>query len=57
MRGKDAARYGGKGVLKAVQNVEQELAPLLGGRDVCQQNEIDRLMIGQDSTPNKGKLG
>jgi enolase len=50
-------RYGGKGVLQAVRNVEQELAPLLRGRDAGQQQVIDRLMIEADGTPNKGRLG
>jgi L-alanine-DL-glutamate epimerase-like enolase superfamily enzyme len=50
-------RYGGKGVLQAVRNVEQELARLLRGRDASQQQVIDRLMIGADGTSNKGRLG
>ncbi len=50
-------RYGGKGVLQAVNHVEQELAPLLRGRDASQQKAVDRLMIEADGTPNKGRLG
>ena len=50
-------RYGGKGVLHAVRNVEQELAPLLRGRDARDQKAIDRLLIETDGTPNKGRLG
>jgi enolase len=57
LRDKDKSRYGGKGVLTAVRNVEQELAPLLRVRDVAQQKEIDRLMIERDGTPNKEHLG
>jgi enolase len=57
LRDKDKARYGGKGVLTAARNIEQELAPLLRGRDPRQQQEIDRLMIEKDGTPNKERLG
>jgi enolase len=57
LRDKDEGRYGGKGVLNAVRNVEQELAPLLRGRDVRDQQAIDRLMIERDGTPSKERLG
>jgi enolase len=57
LRDADNARYGGKGVLRAVRNVEQELAPLLRGRDARQQREIDQLLIEKDGTPNKERLG
>ncbi len=57
LRDADTARYGGKGVLQAVRNVEQELGPLLRGRDARQQREIDRLLIEKDGTPNKERLG
>jgi enolase len=57
LRDRDNSRYGGKGVLRAVCNVEQELAPLLRGRDAGGQREIDRQMIEADGTPNKGRLG
>jgi enolase len=50
-------RYGGKGVLQAVRNVESVLAPLLRGRDARDQAGIDRLLIETDGTPNKEKLG
>jgi enolase len=50
-------RYGGKGVLKAVDNVNRRLAPALRGRDATRQEEIDRLMIELDGTPNKRRLG
>jgi enolase len=57
LRDNDESRYGGKGVLTAVGNVERELAPLLRGRDVRQQKELDRLMIERDGTPSKERLG
>lgn len=50
-------RYGGKGVLKAVANVNDRIAPLLTGMDPVCQAEIDRLMINLDGTPIKSKLG
>ncbi|MBL0181262.1 MAG: phosphopyruvate hydratase [Chitinophagaceae bacterium] len=49
--------YGGKGVLKAVKNVNTILADNLLGWDVADQTGIDALMIALDGTPNKGKLG
>ncbi len=53
----DKQRYGGKGVLKAVQNVEDEIAPRLIGQDCREQAAIDALLLELDGTPNKGKLG
>jgi enolase len=50
-------RYGGKGVLKAVENVNKTIAPKLKGLDVRRQGEIDRRMLELDGTPNKAKLG
>jgi enolase len=50
-------RYLGKGVLDAVENVNEVIAPELIGMDVRSQIEIDRLMIELDGTENKGKLG
>jgi enolase len=50
-------RYGGKGVLKAVDNVNKVIAPRIIGYDPTRQAEIDRLMIESDATPNKGNLG
>jgi enolase len=49
--------YGGKGVLKAVANVEDELAGVLIGQDASEQSAIDRFMIGIDGTPTKSRLG
>jgi len=57
LRDGDQKRYGGKGVTKAVENVESKIAPLLIGKDVLDQRGIDRLMIDLDGTPNKAKLG
>lgn len=50
-------RYMGKGVLKAVENVNEEIAPELVGYDALDQVGIDHLMIDLDGTPNKSKLG
>ena len=49
--------YGGKGVLKAVKNINTILADNLLGWDVADQTGIDAMMIALDATPNKGKLG
>ena len=57
LRDGDKARYGGKGVLKAVENVNTVIADEFGGADVRNQKEIDQRMIDLDGTPNKGKLG
>ncbi|HET6690464.1 MAG TPA: phosphopyruvate hydratase [Miltoncostaeaceae bacterium] len=57
LRDGDASVYAGKGVMKAVANVEDELAGVLVGRDAAQQAVIDRTMIEFDGTPNKERLG
>ena len=57
LRDGDAKRYGGKGVLKAVLNVNTEIADALYGVDAIDQVSIDNLMIDLDGTPNKAKLG
>jgi enolase len=57
LRDGDKARYGGKGVLHAVRNVEHVLAPLLRGEEARYQRDIDYLMIEKDGTPFKEKLG
>lgn len=57
LRDGDPKRYGGKGVLKAVKNVNQKIAPKLKGWDPRKQKEIDRLMIELDGTDNKSNLG
>lgn len=56
LRDKDK-RYGGKGVMKAVKNVNEKIAPKLYGLEACDQAYIDNLMINLDNTKNKGKLG
>jgi enolase len=57
LRDGDKLRYGGKGVLKAVDNVNNVIGPALLGYDVIEQAEIDRKMIDLDGTANKKKLG
>ena len=57
LRDGDAARYAGRGVLKAVANVEREIAGALIGVDVVRQPEIDRFMCELDGTENKARLG
>ena len=57
LRDGDNSRYLGKGVLKAVENVNDVIAPELVGLDVTRQAEIDAAMITLDGTENKGKLG
>ena len=53
----DPARYGGKGVQKAVENVNRTLAPLLTGMSVLDQTGIDRALLAADHTPTKSNLG
>ena len=57
LRDADASRYLGKGVSKAVQNINQEICPALIGKSVLDQSAIDRIMIELDGTPNKSRLG
>ena len=57
LRDGDASRYGGKGVLHAVRNVNQTIRPELIGSDALDQVSVDRLLIDLDGTPNKAKLG
>ncbi len=57
LRDGDPARYMGKGVLKAVNNVNTVLSGLLAGHDALDQADMDRRMIEEDGTPNKGRLG
>ena len=57
LRDKDAHRYGGKGVLKAVENVNKVIAPALIGWSVLDQRSIDKKMLELDGTPTKSKLG
>ena len=57
LRDGDKGRYLGKGVLKAVQNVNEQIGPRLAGLDPSDQARIDGLMIDLDGTENKGRLG
>ena len=57
LRDGDKTRYNGKGVLKAVENVNEIIAPELVGLDAIDQVYIDKLLKKIDGTPNKGKLG
>ena len=57
MRDGDKARYLGKGVLKAVENVNTEIAEALVGWDAVEQRAIDMTLLELDGTPNKSKLG
>lgn len=57
LRDGDKSRYGGKGVLRAVENVNDVIGPELEGLDALEQIAIDRLMCDLDGTPNKGRLG
>ncbi len=57
LRDKDAKRYNGKGVQKAVQNVNDQIAPKLLGVEASGQVEVDQIMLELDGTPNKEKLG
>jgi len=57
LRDGDKAKYGGKGVLKAVQSVNEVIAPQLDGWDALNQVGIDEMMLELDGTPNKENLG
>ena len=57
LRDGDGTRYGGKGVLRAVANVNDVIAPAVRGMDAARQIDVDRRMLDLDGTDNKGKLG
>ena len=57
LRDEDKTRYLGKGVSRAVENIQNEIAPELIGRNVLEQSRIDQIMIDLDGTPNKSRLG
>jgi enolase len=57
LRDKDPSRYRGKGVLKAVENINTRLRDMLIGREVQAQADVDQMMIDMDGTENKGNLG
>ena len=57
LRDGDKSRYGGKGVLTAVANVNEKIAPKIIGMDVTEQSSIDKVMLDLDGTPFKSNLG
>lgn len=57
LRDGDKSKYGGKGVLKAVANVNGEIKKAIKGSDALKQGELDQTLIDLDGTPNKGRLG
>ena len=57
LRDGDKSRYGGKGVLKAIEHIEGEILDALAGMEATDQIEIDNVMIDLDGTPNKARLG
>lgn len=57
LRDRDPARYNGMGVLQAIQNIHETIAPQLSGMEAQKQQDIDRALIELDGTQNKGKLG
>lgn len=57
LRDGNQQRYNGKGVLKAVENINRTIAPALTGHDVTDQAGIDKIMLGLDGTENKSNLG
>ncbi len=57
LRDQDTKRFGGKGVLSAVENVNHRIAPELTGHESLDQRAVDRLLLDLDGTPNKRKLG
>lgn len=57
LRDGDASRYGGKGVMQAVENVEEKIAPELYSVDALDQETVDQIMIDLDGSPNKANLG
>lgn len=57
LRDGDKSRYLGKGVLKAVANINETIKPLLVGKDAAEQRELDKIMIDADGTENKATLG
>lgn len=57
LRDNDPKRYGGKGVLNAIENIENEILPTLQGAESSDQIDIDNAMIDLDGTPNKSRMG
>jgi len=57
LRDGDPRRWRGKSVLRAIENIQREIAPLIIGRNISAQREQDQAMIALDGTPNKSRLG
>jgi enolase len=57
LRDGDASRYGGKGVLRAVENINTEISEAILGLDACEQAYLDKTLIDLDGTDNKARLG
>ncbi len=57
LRDGDMKRYGGKGVLRAIENIRSKIGPVLIGKSASAHAEIDRILIELDGTPNKSRLG
>ena len=57
LRDNDKKRYLGKGVLTAIRNIQEKIAPALRGKDAFEQGEIDEIMLALDGTENKERLG
>ncbi|MCX7153139.1 MAG: phosphopyruvate hydratase [Proteobacteria bacterium] len=57
LRDKDASRFGGKGVLNAIEHINTEISESIMGLDATEQSFIDRILIDLDGTENKGRLG
>ena len=57
LRDTESSRYLGKGVSRAVESIQREIAPALIGKDVSKQSQIDEILIELDGTPNKSRLG
>ena len=57
LRDKDISRYGGKGVLIAIKNIHEEMAPKMLGMEVSSQTALDQFLLELDGTKNKSRLG
>ena len=57
LRDGDASRFGGLGVLRAIENIHREIAPVIIGHSALDQAALDNLLIQLDGTPNKSRLG
>jgi len=57
LRDKDKKRYLGKGVLTALQNIREKIAPAIRGKDALEQGDLDHFLLELDGTENKGRLG